>query len=151
MCELHRATACGLGTIERDVRPAKKRVRIVAIARIHADPDADAYADLVSVAQPEPARQPADDGAGDLLRVRIVVELLQHQHELVAAQPRQRVDVSQAARYPARHAAKQIVTCIVTEAVIDELESVQVEVEHRAPSAVPAGPLDRMSQPQRKE
>ncbi len=78
-------------------------------------------------------------------------ELLQHQHELVAAQPRQGVDVAQSARHPARYAPKQIVTGIVTQAVVDELESVEVEVEHRAPSAVPAGTLDRVPQPQREQ
>ncbi len=40
---------------------------------------------------------------------------------------------------------------VVTQAVVNALESVEVEVEHGAPSAVAARTFDRVPQPQRKQ
>ena len=79
------------------------------------------------------------DGVGLLL----VAELVQENRELVAAQPGERVSLPQARLEAARHRGEQLVADQVAETVVDDLEAVEVEIQHREPAA--AGPcLDRV-------
>ena len=63
------------------------------------------------------------------------LEPVQQNGELVAAQPRQRVSRPQARLEPARHRDQQLVADQVAEAVVDDLEAIEIEIEHREPVA----------------
>ena len=61
----------------------------------------------------------------------LVAELVQQNRELVAAQPGQRVALPQARLEPARHRDEQLVADEVAEAVVDDLEAIEIEIERR--------------------
>ena len=54
-----------------------------------------------------------------------------HDRELVAAQPRQDVAFLQAAAHPLGHRLEQLVAGRMAERVVDALEMVEIEIEHR--------------------
>ena len=58
------------------------------------------------------------------------------QHELVAAQARDRVAFAHAALEPIRHRAQQLVADVMAEAVVDELETIEIDEHDREPRAV---------------
>ena len=84
---------------------------------------------------------PERDGVGLLL----VAEPVQQNRELVAAQPRERVALPQARLEAPRHRDEQLVADQVAEAVVDDLEAIEVEIEHREPVA--AAPLLELLEP----
>jgi hypothetical protein len=111
----------------------------VGISRLgHGDADADRQDDL-SVAGhdwlPERLQDPLGRGRG-LGRAGHLVE----QHgELIATEARHRVTLSDNADQPGGDRAQDVVTDPVAEAVVDELEPVDVEEQHRLHRAgVPA-------------
>ena len=119
------------------LRPVHRRVRVaqhvlgalVARAR-QRDADADAGEHLVP-AHLDGRGQLLVDPLGDAGGVRLAVDVVEQHGELVAAQARQRVAGPQAALQPARGADQQLVAGLVSEAVVDRLEPIEVEVEHR--------------------
>ena len=59
-----------------------------------------------------------------------VAEAVQQNGEFVAAEPRQRISRAQARLEPPRHRGQQLVADQVAEAVVDELETIEVEIQH---------------------
>jgi hypothetical protein len=109
--------------------------------------DADAGADLQrGAADPEREPQLLQQLGGDRLRGRaaVVRQILQQQHELVAAVPREQAHGANTVLQPARDRAQQLVAGRVAERVVDRLEVVQVEVEQRDRRAGAAGAGDRV-------
>ena len=91
------------------------------------------------------------DPSGDGVGLGIVVQPVQEDRELVAAQPGQRVALPQAGLETPRRGDQQLVADHVAETVVDDLEAVEIEVEDgeavvnaAAPALVepPAEPLD---------
>ena len=70
------------------------------------------------------------DAAGDRVGLVVVVEVVQEDRELVAAEPRERVALAQARFEAARRRHQQLVADQVAETVVDDLEAVQIEIEH---------------------
>ena len=103
--------------------------RVVARAR-QRDADADAGEHLVP-AHLDRRRQLLVDPLGDAGGVRLAVDVVEQHGELVAAQARERVARPHAALEPARGADQQLVAGLVSEAVVDRLEAIEIEVEHR--------------------
>ena len=103
-----------------------------SIASIGRDRDADADVgdDLVAV-----DLIGLDDGIADALGqrggVRGVLHLGHDDGELVAAQARDRVGLARAVAQPLAHQLQQLVADRMAERVIDALELVEVEAEHR--------------------
>ena len=65
--------------------------------------------------------------------VRLGADVVEQDGELVTAEPRERIAGANAALEPARRRAQDLVTDRVPEAVIDRLETIEIEVEHREP------------------
>ena len=91
------------------------------------------------------------DPAGDGVGLAVVVQAVQEDREFVAAEPRQGVAQPQAGLETPRHRDQQLVADHVAETVVDDLEPVEIEIEHReavaraaAPALVepPSEPLD---------
>src|SRR5216684_956391 len=136
--------AARLGVIHGDVGVAHDLVRAGVLGQTEGDADAGR-----SEYFPGPDREgraqrllnPERDGVGLLL----VAERVQENGELVSAQPGKDVSLPQARLEPSRHRGEQLVAHRVAEAVVDDLEAVEVEIERREPGA--AGPLLDLVEP----
>ena len=87
---------------------------------------------------------------GDLFDLALIGEVFADDDELVAAEPRDGVVATDRGGEPSAHRDEQLVAGVVAEAVVDDLEAVEVEEEHRhhGPAVTEAGeggvePLDR--------
>jgi hypothetical protein len=67
----------------------------------------------------------------DLVRVRRVFEVFAHDHELVSRQPRHAVTGPQHRGQPISDRDQQLITDPLTVGVIDQLELVKIQEEHR--------------------
>ena len=76
-------------------------------------------------------------------RLRGIVDLLQQHDELVAAEPRDDVARAQAFAQARAHLAQQHVAGLVAERVVDDLEAVEVDEQHRELAVVAPRRLDR--------
>ena len=121
-----------LGFVHGDVGAAQQRVRVGRMQRIQGQADARADADLgLSLAQVQRRFQCADDRPGAFERARFVGSGDQHQ-ELVAAQPRQLVVLVDRVAQPPPDFLQHAVAERVAQGVVDFLEAIQVEQQHRA-------------------
>src|SRR5690606_25530088 len=119
-----------LRPVHRGVRITQHVVRCVVAARAERDPDADR--DLhVAALDGERRLQGFQDALGHTRRITRVVDRIDDDRELVPAEPRNRVVLAQAVLQPARDRLQQLVSRGVAKRVIDKLETVQVEEQHR--------------------
>ena len=136
------ALAAGLRRVHRDVGVAEQLVGV--LVRVAPDRDADRSADHeVLAGDGEGHLERLDDPARDGVRPAEPVLVGQQQRELVAAESRGEVVAPDAALDPLRHRGQQPVARGVAERVVDDLEVVQVEEQHRQHAArrpgLPAG------------
>ena len=80
-------------------------------------------------------------------RVRARADVLEQDGELVAADARDRVDAPEAAAEALGHLDQQLVAVVVPEVVVDQLEPVEVEEEHRGELSPARGALERLLEP----
>ncbi len=97
---------------------------------MHRDAEARGDDDL-GVRERERLTERPDRALGDLFDLALVGEVLAHDDELVAAEPRDRVVATDRGGEPSAHRDEQLVAGVVAEAVVDDLEAVEVEEEHR--------------------
>src|SRR5882724_9646928 len=125
-----------LGAVERRVRVAQQilgpRVAGVAVG----DPDGGA-AEHLHAAQPERDAQRLVQALGHLAGVAGGVHVLEQDGELVAAQPRDGVGGTQRGLQAAGDLDQQLVAAHVPEAVIDQLEPVDVQHQHGEAGVLP--------------
>ena len=101
-----------------------------------AERDADARrGEHFAAADRERRAQRVLNAERDRVRLLLVADAVQQNRELVAAQPRQRVSLAQARLEPPRHGDEQLVADQVAEAVVDDLEAIEIEVQRREPVA----------------
>ena len=134
------AVAAGLlGAVHRVVGVAQQRVGIGLVDRVHGGADARgdgdrAGADAEAVGHGDVAHDALDRVAAFLQRGGA-----QQQHELIAAEPRHRIvaagPVAQRAAQALGQVDQQAVAGFVSEAVVDRLEVVEVEVADRQQEA----------------
>jgi hypothetical protein len=111
---------------------------------VESDPDADAGEQIVAV---DLKRRPqrVEDPAGDQRRLGWIADLLQQHRELVPAESRHRVPRSHGGGQPGRQRDQELVADGVAEAVVDQLEAVDVHEQHGAGGArVAREPLQRL-------
>jgi hypothetical protein len=133
----HAATAAGLGLVHGQVGVAQHLVDRAVAQVAEGDAHAGARHDLGAVDRQRLAqhvqhalRQAQPDFG--------VVQRLQQDGELVAAQPRHQVDGPHAGAQALRHFVQQLVAGHVAQAVVDHLEAVQVQEQHRKALLGPA-------------
>ena len=141
---LDAAPAALLGAVHRVVGFAQQLGRVGLVAR---DRDADARAheqglgvDLERLLQDR--RDAIDRG----VHLEVVLHVFDDDDELVTAEPRDRVGRAQPVDHALRDLGEQTVAGVVTEAVVDELEPVEVEEEHGHRGLVAARALQRVGQ-----
>ena len=140
------APALLLGRVQGLVGALDHRVDGLAVVRVEGDADARGHADLVAGSEHRPD-QSVEDLGGDHGGVLGLGDIVEQEHELVAAQPGDRVRLAALALQPAGHLDEQGVADIVAEGVVDSLEAVQIEEKDRHPAAPPLGLDHRLSEP----
>ena len=80
---------------------------------------------------PNGCGQRIDQALGDPARGREIGRARQQHRELVAAQPRHGVDLAQRPLQPRTDLGQQQVADVMAERVVDVLEAVEVEQQHR--------------------
>src|SRR5712664_928067 len=125
-----------LGPVERGVRVAEDVLwtRVIGVPVRNADRRA---AEHLLVRELERRPQLLVEAVGDLPRVRGVGHVLEQDGELVAAEPRHRIAGAQRGLEPAAHLDEELVSEHVAEAVVDHLEAVDVQHQHREAGLVP--------------
>ena len=109
------------------------------------DPDARVDARLVTV-EYERGPHGVDEPGRDQFRL-LVRRSIQQNPELVAAETRGDVAESQARPYPLRHCDEQLVAGVVAERVVDRLEIVEVDEQHRGRKVVGRRPCSKCACP----
>ena len=131
----------GLGAVHRRIRVAKHFFRCAVRRRTERNADAGRQVDRPAV-EIERTREPFLHLVGDALRFEDP-HVVQQGDELVAAKPRERVpggsahivDDLKRVLEPPGHDLQQLVADVMPEAVVHELEPVEVEEQHREPVA----------------
>ena len=134
-----------LGVIHRRVGVFHQGLAVVAVGRENADPDARRRVQRVPVDHVV-AGERLQDLAGHRRRVRPGLHPRQHDHELVAAEPRDDVALAHAAFEAARHLDQQAIADVMPEGVVDHLEAVHVDEHQRHLRAGPARLQQRLRQ-----
>ena len=140
------ALAVGLRAVHRDVGVAHHLLRRGLRGR-ERDPDRGADEQLAPVDH-ERRLQAVQDALGDDRGLARVADVVEQERELVAGEPGDGVVRPQRGLQPSRHRLQQLVAARVAEAVVDDLEAVEVEEQHgRAALGVMAlGAPDRLVQ-----
>ena len=134
--------ALGLGAVHGAIGLAQQRGAVAAVLRVEGDAEARGDRDAVRVDRhrrhhriEQLARhQPGMLGLG---------QVLDHQRELVTAEPRHRVGLAQTAAQAHAHDRQQPVAGDVAQAIVDRLEAVQVEHHDGGDALVAARPGQR--------
>jgi AraC-like DNA-binding protein len=119
-----------LRVVHRGIGVAHQRGRVVAVAR--RDADADRHAEPVLVVRDlERLRDRVDHLARERGQRVGIVAVLDEDHELVAADARERMAAAAAYDEPRRDAAQQRVAGVVAGRIVDFLEAVQIDEQDR--------------------
>ena len=120
----------GLRLVHRRVGAAEQRLGIVAVAREQADSQRRRHAQRVTGDLVRP-RQPVEQSIRRRGRVLDTRGIGQDEHELVAADARHGVAGAQRLGESPRDCLQQLVADRVPERVVDGLEAIQVDEDHR--------------------
>ena len=140
--------ALALGPVQRQVGVPDQLVRVVPVLREQRDAHARRRVHLLA-AEVERRLQDGQQLGGERGRVGRPARPELDQRELVPAEPGQGVAAADHAAEPAGDAAQQRVAGRVAEAVVDALEVVEVEQQHRHPAAAAPGQRQRLPEPVR--
>ena len=119
-----------LGAIHGDVGLAQQRLRVPGGVVGDRDAHARRHAHLGG-AHGERLLQSMEDPLGDHECLRVALQILCEDDELVAAQARHSVAVTHRLRQPRRDRGEDVVSERVPEVVVDRLEMVEVHEQHR--------------------
>ena len=141
--EAEAVLAVFLGQIHRHVGILRQRQRVAAVLGIHRDADAGGGVALMT-AEFHGLAENGEQIGRDIFDVVGLGAFFQDDDELVAAEPRHHVARTQHAkkRYhrPLRFAG------VMTERIVDDLEPVEIDEQHRQPALVTTRGLDRTAQ-----
>ena len=129
------AVALALGVVHGHVGVAQQLVDVVAGRGADGDADAAAHHDLFAPDR-ERRGQALDDPPGDTLRVGLAGQALDQESELVAPHPGSQIGRAQALLQAGGHRRQHAVADLMTDAVVDGLEVVQIDEEHGEHGAV---------------
>ena len=140
------AGLAALGRVHRDVGVLQELASGLAVVRVERDADADADLEDQAV-DAERLGQRIDQALGHPARGREIGRARQQHRELVAAQPRHGVDPAQRPLQPRTDLGQQQVAEVMPESVVDVLEAVEVEQQHRHRHPGALGGVDRHVDP----
>ena len=118
------------GVVHRDVRVFHQRLLILTIPRVNADADAGCDTEFL----PENIERAGDVGQ-DLVRhlgdIFGLAHILEQDHELVASEAGDGVGLTNAVPEPVSDLPQQCVPGVVPQRVVDILEAIEVDEQHR--------------------
>ena len=128
--------------VHRDIGVLHQGLFVVPLRRIRADADARRHAAFLPLNRHRLDERGEDLAryGGDLFRLG---HFLDQHHELVPAQARHHVARAHRLGEPRPHFLQQLVAGVVAERVVDVLEAVQVDEQHRKIAFIAARILDR--------
>src|SRR5688572_17888360 len=136
---LLRAIHGGIGVLH-------ERIRVAPVGRIERNADTGGNIDLVAV-QLERARQRVDGLPRDQRRVVGPGKMRKHDRELIAADPRDGIDRTDAFFQPGRDFLQELVADAVAVGVVHGLEAVEVHEQHAGLPPVALGLAERLPEP----
>ena len=128
--EAESVAALLFGAVHRRIRVAHQHIRGLSVLRVHADTQAGAHRNFVPIEGDRQA-QGADDFFRDGRDILGDGHVFQHHQELIAADASDRVILTQDIAQALRRGGQQAVSRFVAEAVIDVLERIDIEKNHR--------------------
>ena len=131
-----------LGAVHGDVRSRQQRLRVAAVGRIGADPDAQRDVELLPVDLAQLGHG-CEQLSRDLGQRGRVAQLFDQQHEFVSAEARDDVALAHAVCQALGGFLQHPVAELVAERVVDVLETVQVHEEERHRPRVTLRPGER--------
>ena len=137
--EAETVLAVFLGEVHRHVGILGQRLHVATIRRVHGDADAGRGVALVA-AQLQGLAEHRQQVAGDAFDVIALGDLLQNDDEFVAAEPRHDVARAQGAAQPAGDFHQQHVAGVVAQRIVDHLEPVEIDEQHRESPLMAAAP-----------
>ena len=135
-----------LGVVHRQVGILDQGFRVLPVGRVKADADTGRHVQSVA-GDVMRFGQRGDDLVGAFCRVNGLSDFGQHDDEFIAANPAHGVRVAHAGDQALRHRLQQQVAGAVPERIIDVLEMVQIEKQHRQVGPAAAGEHDGLRQP----
>jgi hypothetical protein len=133
------------GTVEREVRVLQQLVEVQPVARGECNSDAGIRGDqMTGTLERRPNR--CKNSINELSGFRLFLDGRLNDGKLVATEPGRHVGLLQAIAEALGHALQKFVTDRMTEGIIDALELVDVDIEHRQLFARPDR-LQRLFQP----
>ncbi len=131
------STTVQLGLVHREVGVTQQGLGDVLTRPGERQAHAGRHRQCVTV-ELEGFPQRGSDPLGHQLGSQRRIQVLAEDHELVAGQPCQRVSRPQHAGQPRRHRDQQLVSQLMAVLVVDELEAVEVDEQHRGHPPGPA-------------
>ena len=122
--------ALGLGTQQRKVRLVEQRLGVRAVGRVHGDTDARRDMQVLA-GDPVRHRHRGEQFVGAECRVGCARHFRQQDDEFVPAQPADRVGLANARLEAPRDRLQHPVADGVAERIVDVLEPVHVDEQHR--------------------
>ena len=132
--QLMSCLAARFGVIHGGVGVAHDLLGVNVLGAAERNPDARRGEDFPASNRKRPAQRLLDaecDGVG----LRLVIEPVQEDRELVAAEPGQGISRPQTGFEPPRYGRQELVADEVAQAVVDDLEAIEIEVQSREPAA----------------
>ena len=108
----------------------------------HSDSDRNAQRQRLAIVQEVAAGDHVDQARGGFVRA-LLVGTFEQDAELVAADPRHHVALAHAALEQSRDLDQGLVAGAMAERVVDRLQSVEVDEQHRSMGVVPANARDQ--------
>ena len=133
----------GLRPVHRELGVLEQAIGRLAVGREQRDPDAGAGVELLAV-EHERLAEAVDQTAGQRARLLGVADVGLQDHELVAAEPADRVGLAQAGMQALGRRLEQQIAAGQAEGVVDALEAVEVEQQHRGDAVGAPRPRERM-------
>jgi hypothetical protein len=123
--ELEAVAAEALGAVHRGVRRLEELGARLVGAGLDRDADARRHRDAVVAVDLQRLRDRTQDAVGRRGDLRFVVDRVEQDGELVAAEARDRVDLADRVREAGGHGAQQLIAGLVAARVVDRLEPVE--------------------------
>ena len=143
--EAEAVLAVFLGEIHRHVGVLGQRLHVGAVGRIHRDADRGRGVALVA-AELQRLAQHRQQLAGDALDLVTFGGFFQDDDEFVAAEPRHDVAGTQRVAQPAADFHQQHVAGVMAQRIVDDLEAVEIDEQHRKLPLIALRGVDRPAQ-----
>lgn len=134
-----------LGLVHGRIGTLRERLLILAIIRVDADADTGRHLALLARYAVWLGHD-VDDLAGHGFHQGPVLYFWKHHHEFIAGNPLHQVAFTQAGLQPSRHLAQQLITRIMTQVIVYDLEVIRIQKQYGQAPLPAMGLVDGLPQ-----